>query len=283
MHKNAFGQLVILVNLLVLALPAGALELRGDFTQGGLIIGEVAPTTSVVYQGNDQRVSAEGIFIIGFDRDAPLQALLKLYHSNRTVVYRTINLTERRYDIQRISGLPSDRVEPKPEHMARIRREAVMVKKARQRNDPRTDFAQGFIWPVIGEITGVYGSQRILNGKPRRPHYGVDISAPTGTPVKAPANGVVSLLHPDMFFSGGTLIVDHGHGLSSSFLHLSKILVSEGQTVKQGEVIARVGATGRVTGPHLDWRMNWFDQRIDPALLVPPMPETPAVQSEKSE
>ena len=283
MHKILFGQIVTLLHFLAFALPAGAFELRGDFIQGGLIIGEVAPTTSVVYQGNVQRVSADGFFIIGFDRDSPLQAVLELHYPNSPVAYRTLTIEGRRYDIQRIDGLPADRVEPKPEHMARIHREAVLVKKARQRDDPRTDFAQGFIWPVIGEITGAYGSQRILNGKPRRPHYGVDISAPIGTSVKAPASGVVSLLHPDMFLSGGTLIIDHGHGLSSSFLHLHKIRVSEGQAVKQGEVIALVGATGRVTGPHLDWRMNWFDRRIDPALLVPPMPITPAVQCEKSE
>jgi murein DD-endopeptidase MepM/ murein hydrolase activator NlpD len=137
-----------------------------------------------------------------------------------------------------------------------------------------------FIWPVTGRISGVYGSQRILNGKPKRPHYGVDIAAPTGTPVKAPADGVVSLVHNDMFYSGGTLIVDHGHGLSTTYMHLHKILVKKGQRVKQGDVIAQVGATGRVTGPHLHWGMNWFDTRLDPSLLVPPMPK-PAATSDQ--
>jgi murein DD-endopeptidase MepM/ murein hydrolase activator NlpD len=123
----------------------------------------------------------------------------------------------------------------------------------------------------------VYGSQRILNGEPRRPHFGIDIATPTGTPVKAPADGVVTMVHPDMFFSGGTLILDHGHRLSSSFLHLSKIVVKEGDEVRQGDIIAEVGATGRVTGAHLDWRMNWGKERVDPSLLVPPM-EAPTVE-----
>ena len=136
-----------------------------------------------------------------------------------------------------------------------------------------TIFLAGFIWPLQGPITGVYGSQRILNGEPRRPHFGVDVAAPTGTPVVAPADAIVTLVHPDMYFSGGTLIMDHGHGLSSTFIHLHKVLVEEGQVVKQGDVVAEVGATGRVTGPHLDWRMNLFTVRIDPELLVPPMPQ----------
>jgi len=270
-QKIVFGQILTSLALLALVLPALALKLKGDLIQGGVVIGEVDPTTSLYYQGKALRVSQEGIFVIGFDRDAPLQSVLELHYANGTAKHHTITIHRRVYDVQRINGLPPDLVEPKPQDLERIREEIVMVKRARQRDDPRTDFVQGFIWPVTGEISGVYGSQRILNAKPRRPHYGVDIVAPIGTPVKSPADGVVSLLHQGMFFSGGTLIIDHGHGLSSSFLHLSKILVRKGQAVKQGQVIAQVGATGRVTGAHLDWRMNWFDKRIDPALLVPSM------------
>ena len=150
-----------------------------------------------------------------------------------------------------------------------------MIRKARQRDDPRTDFLSGWMWPVSGPISGVYGSQRVLNGEPRRPHYGVDIAAPVGTPVRAPADGLVTLSHPDMFFSGVTLVLDHGHNLSSSFLHLNKSLVKTGDRVKRGDVIAEVGKSGRVTGAHLDWRMNYQAERIDPELLVPPMPEAP--------
>ncbi len=179
-----------------------------------------------------------------------------------------MKIAKRDYRIQRIDGLPPRKVTPKAEDLKRIRQETALVKAARRRDDPRTDFMRGFIWPAKGRVSGVYGSQRILNGQPRRPHFGVDVAGPVGTPVVAPADGVVTLVHPDMFFSGGTLVIDHGHGLSSSFLHLSEVLVKEGQRVKQGELIARIGATGRVTGAHLDWRMNLFDTRIDPQLLV---------------
>jgi murein DD-endopeptidase MepM/ murein hydrolase activator NlpD len=155
--------------------------------------------------------------------------------------------------------------------MVRIRKEIAQVKKARNRNDSREDFLRGFQWPVKGRISGVYGSQRVLNGQPRRPHFGVDIAAPVGTLVHSPTDGVVTLTHDDMFFSGGTLIIDHGHGLSSTFIHLNAILVKEGDRVRQGDVIAEVGATGRVSGPHLDWRMNLLGDRLDPQLLVGPM------------
>ena len=258
--------------LLISAAPGSALDLTGHFIQGGLLFGEVAPGTRVTYQGRSLRVSPKGRFIIGLDRDAPLASMIEVRRPDGSRESHPLVIDEREYQIQRIDGLPPRKVDPDPDDLARIRAESGLVKTARKRDDPRTDFAEGFIWPVTGRITGVYGSQRILNGKPRRPHYGVDIAAPTGTPVKAPADGVVSLVHPDMFYSGGTLILDHGHGLSSSFLHLHRIRVGEGQAVRQGSVIAEVGATGRVTGPHLDWRMNWFDQRIDPVLLSGPMP-----------
>jgi len=161
-------------------------------------------------------------------------------------------------------------VTPPPAVMERIRREAGLAARAREQDSDRPFFVSGFQWPVKGRISGVYGSQRILNGEPRQPHYGVDIAVPAGTPVKAPADGVVTLAHPGMYFSGKTLIIDHGHGLSSSLLHLQDIHVQVGQQVRQGQVIASVGATGRVSGAHLDWRMNWFTARVDPALLAPP-------------
>lgn len=272
MNKITYCQIFVVMTLLVLSSPLQALDLRGNFVQGGLIIGKTEPTTSVFFQKKKLRVSPEGVFIIGFGRDDPLHASLELRHANNTVEYHTVAIAGRKYNVQRISGLPPEKVDPRSAKvLKRIRKEAAMVRKARQSDAPRTSFAQDFIWPITGKITGVYGSQRILNSKPRQPHYGVDISAPVGAPVKSPADGVVTLVHPDMFFSGGTLIIDHGHGLSSSFLHLHKILVQKWQTVRQGEVIAQVGASGRVTGAHLDWRMNWFDKRIDPALLVPTM------------
>ena len=145
-----------------------------------------------------------------------------------------------------------------------------MVATARQHRDTDAYYTAGFSWPANGRISGVYGSQRILNGKPRNPHFGLDIAAPTGSDVYAPADGLVTLTHPDMLLSGGTIILDHGQGLSSSFLHLSEILVEAGVFVKQGDLIARIGATGRASGPHLDWRMNWLDRRVNPQLLLTP-------------
>ncbi len=258
--------------LMALALPATALELKGRWVQGGMLVGRVDPGTAVAFQGSPLRLSPDGLFVIGFDRDAALESVLTLRAADGRETRHPIRITPRTYAIQRIDGLPERKVAPAPEDLDRTQRESALARKARDRDDARTDFARGFIWPVSGRISGVYGSQRVLNGQPRQPHYGVDIAAAAGTPVKAPADGVVSLVHPDMFFSGGTLILDHGHGVSSTYLHLSEILVEEGQAVRQGEVIARVGASGRVTGAHLDWRMNWFDQRLDPTLLVPPMP-----------
>ena len=147
-----------------------------------------------------------------------------------------------------------------------------MAADARKVDLPLPGFAEVFQWPLIGPISGVYGSQRFYNGVAGSPHFGVDIARPTGSQVSAPASGVVTLVHPDMFYSGGTLIIDHGHGISSTFIHLSEILVKEGDAIHQGQVIAKVGQTGRATGPHLDWRMNWFEERLDPQLLMGPMP-----------
>ena len=272
--------LVAIITLLCLPIPARALTLEGKLVQGGMAIGRVDPGTSVHFHGKAVRVSADGLFVIGFSRDADAKSVIELHRPSGTVEEHTVTIEKRDYNIQRIDGLPPRKVSPSPEDQKRIRNDRVMVKKARQMDDARTDFVQPFIWPVIGRISGVYGSQRILNGKPKWPHYGVDIAAPTGTPVKAPASGVVSLAHKDMFYSGGTLIVDHGHGLSTVYMHLHKLLVDAGQRVEQGDVIAQVGATGRVTGPHLHWGMNWFDTRLDPSLLVPPMPEARAAAAQ---
>ncbi|MBT8052252.1 MAG: M23 family metallopeptidase [Gammaproteobacteria bacterium] len=250
-------------------------RLSGQAVQGGMMVGSTSPGSRVFQDGQAVRVSAQGDFLLGFTRDAPAESMLRIKLPTGKVIKRSLKVATREYQIQRIDGLPKAKVTPrKPEDLARIRRDIVEAKKARARDDDRQDFLTGFEWPVQGPISGVYGSQRILNGKPRRPHYGVDIAVPVGTPVRAPAPGIVTLAVPDMFFSGGTLIIDHGHRLSSSFLHLSKLHVDVGDRVEQGDLVAEVGATGRVTGAHLDWRMNLRDRRIDPQLLVPAMPET---------
>lgn len=267
-----------LIFLFSLPIGVGAFTLEGNLTQGGMAIGRVAPGATVHFQDKALRVSPEGLFVIGFSRDEETELEIEVHHPSGSIEKQPFTIQARTYKVQRIDGLPPRKVSPSPEDLERIYKDIAIVKKARKTDDPRIDFTGPFIWPVTGRISGIYGSQRILNGKPKRPHYGVDIAAPTGTPVQAPAGGRVTLVHNDMFYSGGTLIVDHGHGISTVYMHLHKILVAEGQTVEQGDVIAQVGATGRVTGPHLHWGMNWFETRLDPSLLVPPMPKPPEAQ-----
>lgn len=251
---------------------AATLQLRGALSQGGLVIGRVEPGARVQLDGRPVRVTPEGVFAIGFDRDAPAHALLTEIAPGGAQRRHTLQVARREYDIQRVTGVPQQTVEPPPEQLQRILREQKQVESARAVDSDRLDFSASFQWPLVGRISGVYGSQRVYNGKPGRPHYGVDVAAPLGTPVRAPADATVTLAEPDLFFSGGTLIMDHGHGVSSTFMHLSRLLVQPGQTVRAGQVVAEVGASGRASGPHLDWRINWFGVRIDPQLVAAPMP-----------
>ncbi|WP_372749203.1 M23 family metallopeptidase [Litorivivens sp.] len=253
------------------AVASHAVELRGELAQGGLLIGQAQPGEQVWLDGKALRLTDNGLFAFGFDRDAKPVATLKICAGD-ACREQALKIRQREYDIQRIEGVPQNTVTPPPEVLDRIRQEGAMVSAARRKVSRSLAFAEPFIWPLQGPITGVFGSQRVYNGEPRRPHYGVDVAAPTGTPVVAPADAIVRLAHPDMYFSGGTLVMDHGYGISSTFIHLSEVLVKEGQTVRQGEPVARVGASGRATGPHLDWRMNWFNVRLDPVLHVGPMP-----------
>lgn len=248
--------------------PAHAVELDGEAVQGGLLFGVSSPGSQVLLDGAEIMVSADGRFVIGFDRDETGERTLSVREPDGLEKTLTLTVAPREYEIERVDGLPPSTVTPDPAALERIRREAEMVAAARARRDPRTDYAEGFAWPAGGRISGVYGSQRILNGEPRRPHYGLDIAAPTGSPVFAPADGVVTLVHSDMYFSGGTIVLDHGQGLSSTFLHLSRTLVETGAAVSKGDLIGEIGATGRASGPHLDWRMNWLDRRVDPRLLL---------------
>ncbi|MDG4596162.1 MAG: M23 family metallopeptidase [Candidatus Contendobacter sp.] len=251
---------------------AGELNWQGSLVQGGLITGRTLPGTRLELDGQPVPVGPEGAFVFGFGRDAPPQARLTVILPNGAREERRLSIAQRQYDIQRLDGLPPEKVTPPPELLERIRRENALVDDARRRDIPQAWFLGGFAWPVIGRITGVYGSQRILNGEPRQPHYGVDIAAPIGTPVRAPADGIVTLAQPDLYYTGATVIIDHGYRLSSTLMHLDRIDVQVGQRVRKGDMVATVGRSGRVTGPHLDWRMNWREARIDPALLVPPMP-----------
>ena len=271
-------RLATLICLFVIAQVSWAcsdhLRLSGKFIQGGLVHGTLLSTNLKLYLNQKKvLVHENGVFLLGFDRDAPVQMRLRLVASDdRQVCNQEIQIVRRQYQVQRIDGLAHKQVHPDGDALIRIRNESAAIRQSRQRLDSRLDFMDGFSWPVIGPISGVYGSQRILNGQLRRPHYGVDIVAPIGAPVLAPAAGRITYSNPNMYFSGGTIVLDHGHGLSSSFLHLNSILVEEGQIVAKGDLIGEVGATGRVTGAHLDWRMNWRGAYIDPQLLVEPMP-----------
>ena len=181
---------------------------------------------------------------------------------------RIINVEPRKYRMQRINGLPKNMISPPKKVLERIIIENKKIKKVRMRDSNFSFWKSGFVWPAKGRISGVYGSQRILNGRPKQPHYGIDIAAPKGSLVVAPTGGVVALAEPDLYYSGGTIILDHGHGLTSAFLHMDKLFVAVGDVVSQSQPIGTIGSTGRSTGPHLDWRINWFEKRIDPGLLV---------------
>ncbi len=245
-----------------------AIVLPGRASQGALVIGR-APAGSVVEVGGRRaRVDAEGRFAFGIGRDQVAAVAVAITPPGGAPVRRQVEVFARDWPIDRVTGVPQGTVTPRPEIAERIRREQARVVAARARDDARPDFAHAFIWPARGRISGRFGNQRVYNGTPGTPHSGMDIAAPTGTPVLAPAGGVVTFADPGLYLTGGTLLIDHGHGVSSNFLHLSRIDVAVGDRVEQGEVVAAVGSTGRSTGPHLHWGMNWFDVRIDPLLVL---------------
>jgi murein DD-endopeptidase MepM/ murein hydrolase activator NlpD len=256
----------------VFAAQAEPLELKGRLTQGGLVWGNVAPGSGVRFLDRDVRVGPDGLFVIGFGRDFKAKAEVEVTAPGGAPHAHVLAIAKRRYKIERIDGLAKKMVSPGPKALARIRRENKLISRARRRDTPEPYFARGFAWPAIGPISGVYGSQRILNGQPRRPHFGVDVAMPVGTPVRAAAAGAVVLAELDLYFTGVTVMIDHGHGVTSIYLHMHSLNVKVGDSVAQGDVIGAIGQTGRATGPHLDWRINWFEQRIDPQLLTPPMP-----------
>lgn len=260
--------LLVLVLFSVSPAFADRTELNGVFSQGGMIIGRTEPGAVVRFEDRVLQVSKDGIFVFGFHRDDPPDMTLAIYYPDKTAETIALKVAQREYDIQRIDGLPQKKVTPPAEVIARIQREAAAVREARARDTAMEEFLNGFLWPVDGPITGIYGSQRILNGNPRQPHYGVDIAAATGTAIIAPAAGTISFAETDLYFSGGTLMIDHGHGLASAFLHMESIDVAPGERVERGQRIGTVGATGRATGAHLDWRVNWFEKRLDPQLLT---------------
>ena len=251
----------------------GATVLRGDAIEGGLVMAHTAAGSVVTLDDAVIPTTADGLFIIGFHRDSDQPVIIKIIQPNGTSQLTVLTPKQRDYDIQRIDGLRKNMVTPPDSVIAHIKSDQAAVAAARQQMATTGDFWQGFDWPITGRISGVFGSQRILNGNPRQPHFGIDIAAPRGTPVQAPASGLVTLVK-DLYFSGWTVIINHGLGLNSSFLHLDHVTINTGDSVSRGDVIGTVGSTGRSTGPHLDWRLDWKGRRIDASLVAGPMPLT---------
>ncbi|MFA9462106.1 M23 family metallopeptidase [Thiohalorhabdus sp. Cl-TMA] len=269
----------LLPPLVLLLLPTAAfcgspaLQLKGTFQPGGMVLGKTSPGTTVIFRGQPLRVSENGAFLLGFGRDDQGEAELTLVSDSGEKRTEVLRIPPRDYPTQRIEGLPERLVTPLPRDLADILLDRIMVREARSHESALSGFRSAFQWPVDGRISSVYGSQRILNGEPRQPHLGVDIAAPAGTTVRAPAPGRVRLIAEDLFFSGKTLVVDHGHGLSSSYLHLREVMVEEGTLLRQGQPMAKVGSTGRVTGAHLDWRLTLFGCSLDPVLVAEGNPD----------
>ena len=257
-----------LIFILFLFNTSHAVEFIGDFKQGSFILGKTDPNSKVYIDNRKVRVSPDGYFAFGLDRDRKNNVLIKVKNGMETKLIEK-KVFKRKYKIQRIDGLPPKQVTPPPEVYERIKKDNILIGKARAIDSKLVFFKDKFIYPIDKYIiTGVYGSQRILNGKPRRPHYGIDFHAPEGTPVKSMMDGVVTLVENDMYFTGGTIIFDHGHGVSTLYMHMKDINVKKGQKVKKGEVVGTLGQSGRATGPHLDIRLNWFEVKLDPASVL---------------
>lgn len=265
---------------------AALFEVPGSATQGSMVMGRVPAGSTVdlldempagaTTEATAQQlaVAQNGRIVFGIGRDEVTAKVLRIRLKSGATVQKRIAITTRQFDIENITGVPQDTVTPPPDIAARIEREQSEVVASRLRNDDRWDFEVAFIWPVQGRISGVYGSQRIYNGTPKSWHSGLDVAAVQGTPIKAPAGGLITFAKADLYLTGGTVLIDHGMGISSNFLHLSKLAVKAGDRVEQGQIIGLVGATGRATGPHMHWGMNWLKVRIDPALLVPAQPRS---------
>ena len=258
---------LLLFLLILFSYNANALDFYGSFTQGGMIKGQTNPKSKLFINGKNVKISKEGYFVFGIPRDASQKLKVKIQFKNKIQEFEKTVL-KRKFKIQKINGLPKRKVTPNAEDMIKIRKEGRLISLAKNKNSNLTDFFSEFKRPIKGITTGVYGSQRILNGKPRRPHFGIDIAAPKGTVIKNSNTGEVLLAEKNLFFTGGTIIIDHGHGVITIYSHLDEIFVKKGEFVKRGEKIGTVGSTGRSTGPHLDFRIYCNNVPVDPDLIL---------------
>ena len=266
--KKFYSLLIVSLGTLIITNAHAEIQLSGEFKQGGLIVGKTQSNNTVMLNKKKLTVSPQGDYVFAFSRDDKTQYTLAVTSPSGKVETKTFTPAKREYKISRIEGISKKIMNPNKKANVRAQQDRAAIVKVRKISSDLTDFSQGFIAPRSSRITGVYGSQRFYNGVPKNPHFGVDYAGAIGAPVKSPASGTILLWVPDMFYSGGTLVIDHGHGITSNFLHLSDSLVKVGDKVEQGQVIAKVGNSGRVTGPHLDWRMNWHNVRFDPQLAM---------------
>ena len=257
----------LFVFLIFTLTPLQAIEFQGKFIQGHFILGKTNPNAKIIVGKKEVKISKDGFFVFGIDRDRKFDlTFTKIENDKKTKIIKKV--LKRKYNIQRIDGLAENKVTPPESVYKRIKKENNAIGEARAINSNLLFFKEKFIMPVEGIISGVYGSQRILNGKPRWPHYGIDIAAKQGTMIKSSGTGVVTMAEDDLYYTGGTVIMDHGHGISTIYSHLENVLVSVGDKINQGDIIGTVGSTGRSTGPHLDFRINWFQTRLDPMSVL---------------
>ena len=266
MDSKIIFRLIILI-IFFTTTQLNAIEFKGKFLQGHYIVGITDPDAKIIVGKKEVRVSKDGYFVFGIDRDRKFDiSITKIIENKKEII--TKKVFKRKYNIQRIDGLEESKVTPPESVYKRIKEENNKIGEARAINSDLPFFKNQFIMPVEGIISGVYGSQRILNGKPRWPHYGIDIAAKQGTMIKSSGSGIVTMAEDDLYYTGGTIIMDHGHGISTIYSHLENVMVSVGDKINQGDIIGTVGSTGRSTGPHLDFRINWFQTRLDPMSVL---------------